>query len=187
MTKINVVVLAAGKGTRMYSAKPKVLHELAGRSLLQHTLDTATEINASAMHVVIGHEAEQIKQSLAGQAVNFVLQEKQLGTAHAVHQAEPLLDKDAIALVLYGDVPLMQASTLQKLLAKVDANSMAVLTCVVDNPTGLGRIVRNAQGHITRIVEEKDASLEQKTIREINTGLMAIPVARLSNWLPRIK
>jgi bifunctional UDP-N-acetylglucosamine pyrophosphorylase/glucosamine-1-phosphate N-acetyltransferase len=187
MQKINVVVLAAGKGTRMYSAKPKVLHELAGRSLLQHTLDTASEIKASAIHVVIGHEAEQIKQSLAGQPVNFVLQEKQLGTAHAVHQAQPLLEQDAIALVLYGDVPLMQAATLQKLLATVTDNSMAVLTCVVGKPTGLGRIIRDERGNIKAIVEEKDANAGQKAICEINTGIMAIPVQKLNDWLPRIR
>ncbi len=186
MNKINVVVLAAGKGTRMYSAKPKVLHELAGRSLLQHTLDTAAAINASAIHIVIGHEAELIRKSLDGQAVNFALQEQQLGTAHAVHQSLPLLEKDAIALVLYGDVPLIQAETLLKLLAPLDANSMGVLTCTMDDPTGLGRIVRDANNNIRAIVEEKDASAEQKQIKEINTGIMAIPVARLHEWLPKI-
>jgi bifunctional UDP-N-acetylglucosamine pyrophosphorylase / glucosamine-1-phosphate N-acetyltransferase len=187
MTTLNVVILAAGKGTRMYSAKPKVLHELAGRSLVQHALDTAKTLKASSIQVVIGHEAEQIKQALAGQELNFALQEQQLGTAHAVHQALPYLEQDAIALVLYGDVPLMQASTLQALLSKVDANSMGVLTCVVAAPTGLGRILRNAQGQIQAIVEEKDANAAQKTITEINTGIMAIPVARLQEWLPRIK
>src|SRR5688572_26925455 len=127
MTKINVVVLAAGKGTRMYSAKPKVLHELAGRSLLQHTLDTAAAINASAIQIVIGHEADLIRKSLEGQSVNFVLQEQQLGTAHAVHQALGFLEKDAIALVLYGDVPLIQAETLLKLLEPLNQDSMGVL------------------------------------------------------------
>ncbi|MES2624039.1 MAG: NTP transferase domain-containing protein, partial [Pseudomonadota bacterium] len=120
----------------MYSAKPKVLHELAGRSLLQHTLDTAAAINASAIQIVIGHEAELIRKSLAGQAVSFVLQEQQLGTAHAVHQAFPFLEKGAIALVLYGDVPLIQAETLLRLLAPLDQNSMGVLTCLVEDPTG---------------------------------------------------
>lgn len=186
MNNVNVVVLAAGKGTRMYSAKPKVLHELAGRSLLQHTLDTAAAINASAIHIVIGHEAELIRKSLDGQAVNFALQEKQLGTAHAVHQSLPSLDNDAIALVLYGDVPLIQAETLLKLLAPLDADSMGVLTCMMADPTGLGRIIRDANGKILSIVEEKDASAEQKLIKEINTGIMAIPVKRLHEWLPKI-
>jgi bifunctional UDP-N-acetylglucosamine pyrophosphorylase/glucosamine-1-phosphate N-acetyltransferase len=186
MNKVNVVVLAAGKGTRMYSAKPKVLHELAGRSLLQHTLDTAAAINASGIHIVIGHEADLIRKALQGQAVNFVLQAQQLGTAHAVHQSLPLLEKDAIALVLYGDVPLIQAETLLQLLAPLNQDTMGVLTCVMENPAGLGRIVRDEHNNIRAIVEEKDASLEQKQIKEINTGIMAIPVARLEQWLPRI-
>jgi bifunctional UDP-N-acetylglucosamine pyrophosphorylase/glucosamine-1-phosphate N-acetyltransferase len=186
MPKINVVVLAAGKGTRMYSAKPKVLHELAGRSLLQHTLDTATALKADSTHVVIGHEADLLRQVLAGQDVSLVEQSQQLGTAHAVHQALPQLDKNAVALVLYGDVPLVQTETLQRLLAPLDANSMAVLTCVVGNPTGLGRILRDNAGKIRAIVEEKDATPAQREIREINTGIMAIPVARLQTWLPRV-
>ena len=186
MNKVNVVVLAAGKGTRMYSAKPNVLHELAGRSLLQHSLDTSIAINGSATHILIGHEAELIRKSLEGQPVNFVLQEQQLGTAHAVHQSLPLLEKDAIALVLYGDVPLIQAETLLKLLAPLNQDSMGVLTCVVENPTGLGRIVRDRNTNIVAIVEEKDASPQQKQITEINTGIMAIPVARLHAWLPKI-
>jgi bifunctional UDP-N-acetylglucosamine pyrophosphorylase / glucosamine-1-phosphate N-acetyltransferase len=187
MQNLNVVVLAAGKGTRMYSSKPKVLHQLAGRSLVQHALDTAKTLNATSIQVVIGHEAEQIKHALAGQNLNFALQVQQLGTAHAVKQALPFLQQDAVALVLYGDVPLMQASTLQKLLDKIDANSMGVLTCNVSNPTGLGRIVRNNAGQIQKIVEEKDATPEQKQIAEINTGIMAIPVARLQEWLELIQ
>jgi len=186
MQKIEVVVLAAGKGTRMYSTRPKVLHELAGKSLVQHVLDTATAVNAAGIQVVIGHEADSIKAALGGQAINFVLQDKQLGTAHAVHQALPHLDRDAIALILYGDVPLIRPETLRRLLAVVASDTMAVLTSIVADPTGLGRIVRNKQGAIMAIVEEKDASAEQRRIHEINTGIMAIPVARLHAWLPRI-
>jgi bifunctional UDP-N-acetylglucosamine pyrophosphorylase/glucosamine-1-phosphate N-acetyltransferase len=187
MDKINVVVLAAGKGTRMYSAKPKVLHELAGRSLVQHTIDTANALKASAIHVVIGHEADLLRKALEGQQLNFALQEQQLGTGHAVHQALAQLDKDATALVLYGDVPLIRPETLAQLLAPVDENSMAVLTAVVGNPQGLGRIVRDAAGGIRAIIEEKDATPAQRAIREINTGFMAIPVARMHEWLPRIQ
>ncbi|MES2604493.1 MAG: bifunctional UDP-N-acetylglucosamine diphosphorylase/glucosamine-1-phosphate N-acetyltransferase GlmU [Pseudomonadota bacterium] len=187
MQNINVVVLAAGKGTRMYSSQPKVLHKLAGRSLLQHVIDTATQLSAATTQIVIGHGADQVRQAVGDQKVNFVLQEQQLGTAHAVHQALPHLEQDAIALVLYGDVPLVQAETLQKLLLATDANSMAVLTCNVANPAGLGRIVRDASGNISAIVEDKDANTVQKAIREINTGMMAIPVQRLHQWLPRIK
>jgi bifunctional UDP-N-acetylglucosamine pyrophosphorylase/glucosamine-1-phosphate N-acetyltransferase len=186
MYKINVIVLAAGKGTRMYSARPKTLHELAGRSLVQHTLDTARALAAASIHVVIGHEAGLLRQALAGQSLQFVVQEPQLGTAHAVHQALPQLDRDALALVLYGDVPLVQAETLRQLLAPVDHNSMAVLTCKVAKPTGLGRILRDSAGNIQAIVEEKDATDAQRGIAEINTGIMAIPVARLHDWLPRI-
>jgi len=186
MQKIEVVILAAGKGTRMYSAKPKVLHELAGRTLVQHVLDTAQAVNAASVHVVIGHEADLIRTSLAGLPLNFVLQDKQLGTAHAVHQAMPHLDLTSIALILYGDVPLIRPETLRQLLAVVDTGTMAVLTCIVASPTGLGRIVRSSNGNIASIVEEKDANKEQKRIREINTGIMAIPAAHLHAWLPRI-
>ena len=186
MSKLNVVVLAAGKGTRMHSALPKVLHILAGKPLLQHVLDTARELGSSNINVVIGHGADAVRQAVAGQGVQCVLQAEQLGTAHAVHQALPLLDKDAMALVLFGDVPLVQASTLRALLQQVDGDSMAVLTCIMRNPFGLGRIVRDASGNIERIVEEKDATPEQRRINEINTGIMAIPVQRLQQWLPRI-
>ncbi len=187
MPKINVVVLAAGKGTRMYSAKPKVLHELAGRTLVQHTIDTARALKAASIQVVIGHEADLLRQALAGQELSFALQEQQLGTGHALHQALPLLDQDAVALVLYGDVPLIRAETLTQLLAPVDDDSMAVLTCAVDKPQGLGRIVRDGSGAIRAIVEEKDATPDQRAIKEINTGFMAIPVKRLHQWLPRIQ
>ena len=187
MQNINVVVLAAGKGTRMFSSLPKVLHTLAGRSLLQHVLDTAAELTDSTTQVVIGHGAEQVRQAVGDRNTHFVLQENQLGTAHAVHQALPHLDAHAIALVLYGDVPLVQPSTLQRLIDTADHNSMAVLTCKVADPAGLGRIVRDSRGDISAIVEHKDATAAQKTINEINTGMMAIPVKRLQDWLPRIK
>lgn len=187
MPKLNVVVLAAGKGTRMYSTKPKVLHELAGRSLVQHTIDTANALQASSIHVVIGHAAEQLRAALAGQQLHFALQEQQLGTGHAVNQALAQLDRDAIALILYGDVPLIRAETLSQLVAPVDADSMSVLTAVVEKPQGLGRIVRDAAGSIRAIIEEKDATPAQRALKEINTGFMAIPVARLHAWLPRIQ
>ncbi len=187
MQKINVVVLAAGKGTRMFSSLPKVLHKLAGRSLLQHVLDTAGQLTNTTTQIVIGHGAELVRQSVGSQKVNFVVQEQQLGTAHAVHQALPALDQQALALVLYGDVPLVLTSTLEKLINAADNNSMAVLTCKVADPTGLGRIVRNSNGDISAIVEHKDATAAQKAINEINTGMMAIPVERLLQWLPRIK
>ena len=184
--KLNVVVLAAGKGTRMKSARPKVLHPLAGKPLLKHVLDTARAMHCENLQVVVGFGAEAVEAELASDDTQFVLQKEQLGTAHAVHQALENLDTDAIALVLYGDVPLIRAATLEALVAMVDADNMGVLTCVVDNPKGLGRIIRDNAGQILRIVEEKDATDAEKAVKEINTGFMAIPVARLKEWLPRV-
>lgn len=186
MKKINVVVLAAGKGTRMHSDIPKVLHTIAGRSMLQHVLDTAGAISAGSIHVVIGHGADKLRVAMSDQPVNLVVQEPQRGTAHAVEQALPFLERDAIAVVLYGDVPLMTTESLEQLLAPVSADCMAVLTCTMKDPSGLGRILRDTNGDISAIVEERDATPEQKTIKEINTGIMAFPVARLQQWLPRI-
>ena len=185
--KLNVLVLAAGKGTRMVSSLPKVLHKLAGKPLLSHVLDTARSLACENLQVVTGFGSELVEQTLQDQATRFVLQKEQLGTAHAVAQTIPYLDDDALALILYGDVPLIQKSTLEALLDKVDENSMGVLTCTVTDPKGLGRIIRNNDGQITSIVEEKDATLEQKAIDEINTGFMAIPVKRLKTWLPKIE
>jgi bifunctional UDP-N-acetylglucosamine pyrophosphorylase/glucosamine-1-phosphate N-acetyltransferase len=186
MMKTNVVVLAAGKGTRMHSDLPKVLHSIAGKPMLQHVLDAAKAITASSIHVVIGHGADQLRSMLDAQGIPSVVQEPQRGTAHAVQQALPCLEQDAVALVLYGDVPLITPDTLQELLALVQPDRMAVLTCRVQNPAGLGRILRDVAGEIAAIVEDKDASPAQKAINEINTGIMAIPVARLQSWLPRI-
>ena len=188
MGKLNVVVLAAGKGTRMHSALPKVLHALAGKPLLQHVLNTARQLTDAPVQLVIGHGADAVRAAVAGQNVQCVLQAEQLGTANAVHQALPHLQHDALALVLCGDVPLIQEATLRTLLQQIDDDrTMAVLTCMMKNPFGLGRIVRDGSGSIQRIVEEKDATPEQRGINEINTGIMAIPVARLQEWLPRIK
>jgi len=187
MQSLDVVILAAGKGTRMHSARPKVLHALGGKPLLQHVVDTARKLGAGGIEVVIGHEAERIEQALAGQALHFVRQERQLGTGHAVLQALPGLNAQALALILYGDVPLVREATLREFLQLPDANSMAVLTCRVADPTGLGRIVRDDDGAICRIVEEKDASAAERGIEEINSGIMAVPVALLQRWLPRIE
>jgi bifunctional UDP-N-acetylglucosamine pyrophosphorylase/glucosamine-1-phosphate N-acetyltransferase len=184
--KLNVAVLAAGKGTRMKSSLPKVLHRLAGKPLLFHVLDTARSLGCKNLEVVIGFGAEQVEEALANQDVHVVLQREQLGTAHAVQQTMEYLEDDAVLIVLYGDAPLIKAATLQSLVAQVDDNSMSVLTCIVKNPTGLGRIIRNERGQITRIAEEKDATDEEKRVDEINTGFMAIPVRRLKDWLPQI-
>jgi bifunctional UDP-N-acetylglucosamine pyrophosphorylase/glucosamine-1-phosphate N-acetyltransferase len=184
---LNVVILAAGKGTRMYSETPKVLHELAGRSLVEHVITTAEKLKPLGITLVIGHQAEQIQDRLAHLPLAFALQQEQKGTAHAVEQALPMLQDDAIALVLYGDVPMISETSLQELLDNTHENAMTVLTCKVSDPAGLGRIIRDKNGEVNAIVEEKDASPEQKLITEINTGIMAFPVNKLKRWLPQIK
>jgi bifunctional UDP-N-acetylglucosamine pyrophosphorylase/glucosamine-1-phosphate N-acetyltransferase len=182
---LNIVILAAGQGTRMRSATPKVLHTLAGKSMLGHVLDSARALQPQGIQVVIGHGSELVRSSLAADDVDFVIQAEQLGTGHAVAQASPHLDGEQ-AMILYGDVPLIQPDTLQRLLAKAGPNRLALLTVTLDNPTGYGRIIRNAAGEVQAIVEQKDASVEQQQIREGNTGILVAPSARLRDWLGRL-
>ena len=185
---LNVVVLAAGKGTRMRSNKPKVLHPLAGNTLLNHVLNSAQSLGASRLCVVIGHEAEQVRQSV-GEGENnvvFVEQNPQLGTGHAVQLAAAHLADDAPTLVLYGDVPLTQVETLHRLVSQVNERSMALLTVNLDNPTGYGRIVRDAQGHVCKIVEQKDATVDELAIHEVNTGILVAPTLALKRWLSQL-
>ncbi len=184
---LNVIILAAGKGKRMHSDIPKVLHKVGGRSLLAHVVDTALSLDAAAVHVVVGHEAEQIRTAFESAPVSWALQADQLGTGHAVAQAMPNVSDDALLLVLYGDVPLIQADTLRQLLAKSADGALAVLTLNSTDPTGLGRILRDAQGRAIAIVEEKDATAEQKAIKETNSGIMAVRSATLRQWLGRLK
>lgn len=179
---MNVVILAAGKGKRMHSNLPKVLHPLAGKPLLGHVLDTARSLSPESLCVVVGHGGEVVRQAVAAPDVQFGEQSPQLGTGHAVQQALPYLGQGSHTLVLYGDVPLVQASTLKRLLAAAQ-DGLAVLTVALDNPQGYGRILRNPAGQVTAIVEEKDASDAQRAIQEVNTGIMAIPTARLADWL----
>jgi bifunctional UDP-N-acetylglucosamine pyrophosphorylase / glucosamine-1-phosphate N-acetyltransferase len=187
MALVDVVVMAAGKGTRMKSSMPKVLHRLGGRALLQHVLDTASEIQARRVVVITGHGAEQVEASLAAQTgLQCVRQMPQLGTGHAMQQAVPVLADDGITLVLSGDVPLIQADTLQALLSVCDGQHLALLSLHTDNPTGYGRLVRNAQGVVQAIVEEKDATPEQRQIQEIYSGIMAVPTRLLRGWLARL-
>jgi len=185
-SKLNVVILAAGKGTRMRSETPKVLHELAGLSLVEHVITTARSLKPDNITLVVGHRAEEIETHLADKGLNFVLQEEQKGTAHAVEQALPFLNADAKVLILYGDVPLTMKESLQKLLDLCNEKTMAVLTSEVKNPNGLGRILRDPAGNIKAIVEEKDANDTEKLLTEINTGIMAFPVKKLKQWLPKI-
>jgi bifunctional UDP-N-acetylglucosamine pyrophosphorylase/glucosamine-1-phosphate N-acetyltransferase len=181
--QLSVVILAAGQGRRMNSDLPKVLQPLAGRPLLQHVIHSARVIEPDAIYVVYGHGGAQVQAALGMEPVDWVLQAEQLGTAHAVMQAMHLIPDDHQVLVLYGDVPLVRALTLTKLLAAADEDSMALLSANVADPAGYGRIVRGAGGEVRAIVEHCDATPQQLAIHEVNTGLMAIPAKRLREWL----
>ncbi len=169
----------------MHSDLPKVLHSLAGKPLLQHVLDTATEFSPDKTCVVYGHGGEIVPQTMAHYKADFVLQEPQLGTGHAVQQALPQLQGHGLTMVLYGDVPLIQHTTLRQMLSRQDA--LTLLTVHLDNPTGYGRIVRDGSGNITSIVEEKDATPEQRSIKEVNTGILAASTHLLRNWLAKLQ
>lgn len=187
--KIHAVILAAGQGTRMKSALPKVLHPVGGQPMLGYVLAAARAAEVSACHVVLGHGAVRVQdwlQQAGGASVDMVLQEQQLGTAHAVQQALPLVPDNALVLVLYGDVPLVSADTIRRLAAAAK-DGMAVLTATVPDPTGYGRMLRDAKGRIAGIVEEKDATPQQRAISEINTGLIAAQARRLKRWLSHVK
>ena len=185
---LNVVILAAGQGKRMRSDTPKVLHPLAGRPLLDHVLGAAQVLEPDSICVVYGHGGEAVRDALAAQAgpsVSWVKQEPQLGTGHAVMQAAPHLRDGASTLVLYGDVPLTRVETLQRLIAAA-GDGLGVLTVTLADASGYGRIVRDARGQVQRIVEQKDASEAEREIREVNTGIMVIPTAKLKGWLGRL-
>ncbi len=184
---MNIVILAAGTGKRMRSALPKVLHPLAGRPLLSHVIDTARALDPVRIVVVVGHGAEQVQQAVAAPDLAFALQAEQRGTGHAVQQALPLLDPACPTLVLYGDVPLTKPSTLKRLADAAAEGRYGILTVTLDDPTGYGRIVRDAGGYVTRIVEQKDATPEQLRIAEINTGIVVTPTAQLAMWLGALK
>ncbi|HWH39255.1 MAG TPA: bifunctional UDP-N-acetylglucosamine diphosphorylase/glucosamine-1-phosphate N-acetyltransferase GlmU [Usitatibacter sp.] len=184
---LQVVILAAGQGKRMNSDLPKVLHPLGGRPLLAHVIDTARTLSPQRLCVVVGHGAAQVRERVADADIAWALQEQQLGTGHAVSQALPQLGGEGTVLVLYGDVPLIAAETLRSLVEAAADGSLAVLTQDLDNPRGYGRIVRDASGKVARIVEEKDASAEERRIREVNTGILAVPRARLQQWLQGLR
>ncbi|OPX55675.1 UDP-N-acetylglucosamine pyrophosphorylase /glucosamine-1-phosphate N-acetyltransferase [Oceanospirillum multiglobuliferum] len=181
----DIVILAAGQGTRMRSAKPKVLHPIAGKPMVQHVLDQVQTIPNTRIHLVVGHGAEQVQSALQGYDINYVYQHEQLGTGHAVAQALPFLTENSRVLILYGDVPLTPAALMATLLEPVSEQSMSLLTVTLNNPQGYGRIVRQ-NGNIAAIVEQKDASTEQLAITEVNTGIMAVSQVLLAKWLPQL-
>ena len=183
---MNIVILAAGQGKRMYSKLPKVLHPLAGKALAQHVIDTARGLQPQKLVVVYGHGGDVVRQTLSAPDIHWAEQAQQLGTGHAVAQALPQLTESDVTLVLYGDVPLTQAETLKRLLLAAK-DGLAILTVNLADPSGYGRIVRNAAGAVQCIVEEKDANAEQTQICEVNTGIMAMPTARLREWLGMLR
>ncbi|PFH10137.1 bifunctional UDP-N-acetylglucosamine pyrophosphorylase/glucosamine-1-phosphate N-acetyltransferase [Collimonas sp. PA-H2] len=182
---MNVVILAAGMGKRMQSALPKVLHPLAGKSLLAHVVDTARSLSPTRLCIIYGHGGDAVLKQFNGADLSFAKQEPQLGTGHAVAQAVPKLDDNVPTLVLYGDVPLTSSATLQRLVDAAGADRLAILTVQLADPTGYGRIVRE-DGKITRIVEQKDASAAERAITECNTGIMVAPTRQLKEWLANL-
>ena len=183
---LGVVILAAGQGTRMKSERPKVLHRLAGRPLLQHVIDSARSLGAARIAVVYGHGGEQVREELSAPDLTWVEQAEQLGTGHAVEQALPVIEGVESVLVLYGDVPLISPATLGSLTEDRES-PLSILTAELPDPTGYGRIVRNAGNEILRIVEHKDATPAELTITEINTGIMAVESDSLKRWIGRLE
>jgi len=187
---IDIIILAAGQGSRMRSQLPKVLHKIGGKFMLQHVIDHANnlEISSNIMttHVVVGHQAPLVEASLAGQNILYALQGEQLGTGHAVAQAVNNISTNGISLILYGDVPLTQTGTMQELIDIAKNEQLGLLTVKLDDPSGYGRIIRNASGEVSAIVEQKDASPAQLKVNEINTGIMAVPNKFLRKWIAQL-
>ncbi|WP_339843849.1 bifunctional UDP-N-acetylglucosamine diphosphorylase/glucosamine-1-phosphate N-acetyltransferase GlmU [uncultured Halopseudomonas sp.] len=180
---LDIVILAAGQGTRMRSSLPKVLHPVAGKPMLGHVIDCARALSPRHIHVVIGHGAEAVRESLVSDDLNWVIQSDQLGTGHAVAQAIPHTGGADQILVLYGDVPLLRTATVQRLSKQAGQTNLGLLTVTMEDPTGYGRIVRNPAGEVQSIVEQKDASAEHLLITEANTGIMALPGSHAADWL----
>ena len=183
---LTTIILAAGKGTRMRSELPKVLHSIGHKPLLRHVYDLSAELENNTLHIVIGHGSEKVKKTLADLSVNWIEQTQQLGTGHAVQQVQSQLNDNSMVLILYGDVPLLQAETLQLLLSKTNEKTLALLTVNLANPKGYGRIVRDNSGKVLRIVEEKDANVTEKEITEVNTGILAVKGGALKKWLSEL-
>ena len=180
---LSVVILAAGQGKRMASELPKVLQPLAGRPLLAHVIDTARLLRPAAIHVVHGHAGERVREAFPDEAIHWTLQAEQLGTGHAVLQALAAIPDEHTVLVLYGDVPLVRTTTLADLVGRAGPTSLALLTAVLPDPAGYGRVIRDTTGRVARIVEHKDANRKELAVAEVNTGLLAAPAGRLRRWL----
>ena len=180
------IILAAGQGTRMKSQTAKVLHKVGSKCLLQHVVDAASD-HVETINVIVGHNSQSVKGAIKESKINWVLQDKQLGTGHAVQQAAPLLNDDSTCLILYGDVPLIQSKTIEELLIKARTSGFSLLSVVLDDPSGYGRIIRDTNGLIQSIVEQKDASESQQNVKEINTGIMAIKCSLLKKYLNELK
>lgn len=185
--KIKTIILAAGQGTRMRSTKPKVLHKISGKALLEHVYDMSAQLDNNSINVVYGHGAEMVLQELQHMDVTWIEQEEQLGTGHAVQQAIEYIDDEDIVLILYGDVPLLKLETVKKLLGKVSEHALGLLTVNLTDPKGYGRIVRNESNQVVKIVEDKDATDEIKRITEVNTGILSATGKQLKNWLLKLE
>lgn len=185
MNQLSVVILAAGKGTRMYSDLPKVLHPIAGKPMVKHVIDTAKQLSAHQIHLIYGHGADLLKAKLSDEPVNWVYQAEQLGTGHAMQQASPFFADDENIVMLYGDTPLISKETIERLISAKPENGIGLLTVVLDNPTGYGRILRE-NGTVVGIVEQKDATPEQLQIQEVNTGVMVASGASFKRWLGQL-
>ncbi|NOQ63722.1 MAG: UDP-N-acetylglucosamine diphosphorylase/glucosamine-1-phosphate N-acetyltransferase, partial [Methyloprofundus sp.] len=183
---VKTIILAAGQGTRMRSALPKVLHKVAQRSLLQHVYDTSKQIDENEVIIIYGHGGELVKQTLSELDAQWVEQKQQLGTGHAVLQADSLINNDETVLILYGDVPLLSKQSIDDLLLNVSSESMALLTVLLKDPTGYGRIVRDSANKVLKIVEQKDASIEEQQVKEVNTGILAVKGEQLKSWLGQL-
>ncbi|MEE8463337.1 MAG: bifunctional UDP-N-acetylglucosamine diphosphorylase/glucosamine-1-phosphate N-acetyltransferase GlmU [Gammaproteobacteria bacterium] len=183
---VDIVILAAGQGSRMKSELPKVLQPLAGRPMLAHVLERSADLGAAAVHVVYGYGGDQVPQALAHWPVNWILQEQRLGTGHAVTQAMPGIADNSVVLVLYGDVPLISEGTLTELLEKAGSGALALLSVMLTDPTGYGRVIRNDQGQPQKIVEQKEANETELAVCEVNTGILACPARHLRSWLEEL-